>query len=200
MEKNEQIQLAWNYIKLTDIERLKPLIEGNVNPNSYISDEDCDINKLLAAAAAFGSLDSLSYLSDEGGNIEIVSKNGFSLLHWAASGGWDDIILFLISKGLSLDIEDKNGQAPLHLAAAHGHLSTIYLLIEHGANINCLTKFNWTPLHVSIAYGQQDVCNVLIQNGADYLITDSFGRSAEVLALEYNRKWWNDLLKKNDNN
>lgn len=198
MEKTDQVRLAWHYIKLNDVDNLKPLLSGGLNPNSSLIDSDCDINRLLSAAAAFGAFECLVSLFDEGGNIEIVSQNGYSLVHWAACGGWNDIILFLAAKGLSLDAEDANGQTPLHLAAAHGHLSTINLLISHGANINSVTKFKWTPLHVCIAYGQQYAAAALLQSGADSSLVDSFGRSPEVLANEYHRKWWNDLLNAND--
>ncbi|KAH0791876.1 ankyrin repeat domain-containing protein [Histomonas meleagridis] len=170
------------------------IVPREVDPNSSIPDRKCDIRNLLSAAAAYGSLECLQFLADNGGDLNCISRNGYTLLHWAAFGGWDDVIYYLIGKNLSVDAADNNKQTALHIACVCGHESTVLLLIENCAHIDHPAMFKWTPLHFAIAYGQKDVCKILLSKGAKIDLKDDLGRNAEVLAHEYKRSWWDSVV------
>lgn len=53
---------------------------------------------------------------DAGGDINIVDRDGQSLLHWAAKENNEKIVSYLIDKGLSGALQDINGNTPLHYA------------------------------------------------------------------------------------
>ncbi|KAH0792875.1 ankyrin repeat domain-containing protein [Histomonas meleagridis] len=187
------VEIAWKYIKLNDIENLKKMVPREVDPNASIPDEKCEIRFLMHAAAAFGSLDCLKYLVDEGGDLNHANSKGYTVLHWAAYGGWDDVLAYLFSKNVLLDTPEKTGQTALHIASARGHILCVNFLAGHGSILDKPAGFKWSPLHFAISYGQQDAAEILISKGANPGIVDSLGRSVDVLAHEYKRKWWDEI-------
>jgi ankyrin repeat protein len=74
------------------------------------------------------------------------SKDGNSILHWAAFRGADEIVYYYFSKSLGeVNLQNEKGQTPLHMAVlasplTEGHAGVVNLLIVHGANVGFLTK------------------------------------------------------------
>lgn len=189
------VERAWNSIKLNDITTLKQIVPSEVDPNASIPDENCEIRYLMHAAAAFGSLECLQYLVKIGGEegLRYATDKGYTVLHWAAYGGWEDILKYLHQKSVSLDTPEKTSQTALHIAAARGHLGCVEFLTQHLSMMDKTAEFKWTPLHFAIAYGQKETVTLLIKKGANTSIVDYLGRSADVLAREYKRKWWDEI-------
>ena len=92
--------------------------------------------------------------------------------------------------------DSKNAQTPLHVAAARGHLNAAQYLVSHGALLDAVAGFKWTPLHFAVAYGHEDVAKFLVKKGAKYgdNQVDSLRRSPDILAKEYKRNWWSDII------
>merc|ERR1711920_155301 len=59
-------------------------------------------------------------------------KDGYTMLHWAASKGRFDICQYLITKNASLALCDKYGRTAFDCARENGHKDTAKLLEELG--------------------------------------------------------------------
>ena len=192
----QNIEAAWNYIKFRDIEGLKKLVPSQVSANSSITDDSTDIKYLTHAAAAFGSLECLKYLVDSGADLKLTTPTGYSVIHWAAYGGWVDILEYLNAKKMLMTQTENSDQNALHIASARGHLNCAKYLIDCNLPLDRPAEYKWTPLHFAIAYGHSHIAKYLVERGASTSQVDLLGRSAEVLAREYNRTWWSDIQKR----
>lgn len=63
----------------------------------------------------------------------VVNKNGWTPLHYAASGGHVRVLAFLIGANADVNAESPNGTTPLMMAAMYGNSDTVKLLLESGA-------------------------------------------------------------------
>ncbi|KAK3241834.1 hypothetical protein CYMTET_48432 [Cymbomonas tetramitiformis] len=107
-----------------------------------------------------------------------ADKDGYTLVHCAASGGHADAAEFLLRSGLSPDVQDKFGNTPAHVAATKGTLEVLEVLAKHGASVNTnSSKFGWTPLHSAAFWGKADVVSVLLRLGADSRIKSGAGQT-----------------------
>ena len=63
-----------------------------------------------------------------------VQKDGWSPLHYAATGGSAAIIQLLLSKGAALEARSPNGSTPLMMAARYGNEEAVDALLAAGAS------------------------------------------------------------------
>ena len=63
-----------------------------------------------------------------------VQKDGWSPLHYAATGGSAAIVKLLLSKGAPLEARSPNGSTPLMMAARYGHEQSADLLLAKQAD------------------------------------------------------------------
>ena len=84
---------------------------------------------------------------------ESTTKNGRSLLHWAADYGNLDIYQSIMDKVPDKNPKDKNGITPLHCAADVGHLNICQLILNNVTDKCPKGKNGHTPLHCSARKG-----------------------------------------------
>jgi ankyrin repeat protein len=63
-----------------------------------------------------------------------VNKDGWSPLHYAATGGSAVIVKLLLSKGAALEARSPNGTTPLMMAARYGNEEAVDALLAAGAD------------------------------------------------------------------
>ena len=63
-----------------------------------------------------------------------VQKDGWSPLHYAATGGSAAIVKLLLSKGAPLEARSPNGSTPLMMAARYGNEEAVDALLAAGAD------------------------------------------------------------------
>ena len=63
-----------------------------------------------------------------------VQKDGWSPLHYAATGGSAAIVKLLLSKGAALEARSPNGSTPLMMAARYGNEEAVDALLAAGAD------------------------------------------------------------------
>lgn len=103
------------------------------------------------------------FLINEGANVNIKDKNGFTALHYAAKSNLKNIVKLLISKGLDINYKNSMGDTPLHLS----DLNLIPLLVENGANINDKNLEGYTKLHLEALKGNTSSIEYLLNQNAD---------------------------------
>lgn len=64
-----------------------------------------------------------------------VNKNGWTPLHYAATGGHARVAAFLIGAQADINAPSPNGTTPLMMAAMYGNADTVKLLLESGAKV-----------------------------------------------------------------
>jgi ankyrin repeat protein len=108
-----------------DLKTMKALLARGADP--LLATED-GTTPLMAAAGIGRSedrtleeeraaLEALKLISDLGGDVNAVNKNGLTAVHAAAYTGANEILRFLAAKGAKLNVMDKFGESPLSIAA-----------------------------------------------------------------------------------
>ncbi|MCK9686292.1 ankyrin repeat domain-containing protein [Scleromatobacter humisilvae] len=85
----------------------------------------------LMMAALKAEVDSATALVAHGA---AVRKDGWSPLHYAATGGSAAIVRLLLSKGAPIEARSPNGSTPLMMAARYGNEEAVDALLAAGAD------------------------------------------------------------------
>jgi ankyrin repeat protein len=86
----------------------------------------------LMMAALRGRLDWTQRLIERGGQ---VSREGWTPLHYAASGPEPKVVALLLDRGAAIDAPSPNRTTPLMMAARYGDEASADLLIARGADV-----------------------------------------------------------------
>ena len=143
----------------------------------------------LFLAAANGNLDILSYLFEQGANVNASSSAHFSglphySLHWytplivALKNGHNDAFTFLIDKGADVNLQDHQGYIALHYAVETKNFDAVSCLVYNGADVNLFTSFKCTPLMLACQSDNMDAINFLLNKGADVNLQGHQGYTA----------------------
>ena len=92
---------------------------------------------LLMMAALRGRLDAMKRLMARGAQ---VNREGWTPLHYAASGNEQAAVVLLLERGAQLDARAPNGNTPLMLAAGFGSVDAADLLALRGADVTLQNK------------------------------------------------------------
>jgi len=106
-------------------------------------------------------------LYNNGADINIQDKQGWTPLHWAARYGREATVELLLDKGADINIQDKQGWTPLHWAAYNGHEAIVQLLLAKGADASLQNIDGWTPLHYAVLNGYVAIAQLLLAKGAN---------------------------------
>ncbi|KAL6605878.1 hypothetical protein ACP70R_041531 [Stipagrostis hirtigluma subsp. patula] len=135
-------------------------------------------------------------LLDNGVDIDLVDKDGFTSLHKAVIGKKEAVISHLLRKGANPHVRDRDGATPLHYAVQVGALQTVKLLIKYKVDVNVADNDGWTPLHLAIQSRNRDIAKILLVSGADSTRRTKDGRTALDLSLCFGRDFKSyDLAK-----
>jgi hypothetical protein len=90
------------------------------------------------------------------GNLGVMKKllaagvpahqEGWSPLHYAATGRSTEAVAMLLDLGVPIDAPSPNGSTPLMMAARYGAESSVELLVKRGADLKRRNERQMTPL------------------------------------------------------
>lgn len=134
-------------------------------------------------AAATGQTERLTEQLGEG---EVFSPDGFTPLHLAAMFGHLETVRALLGGGADPCAVSRNAQAaqPLHSALGGRHWAAAQELLSRGADVNAAQLGGWTPLLLAVREGAEEVVAELLSRGASPQARTDEGESAADLARE----------------
>lgn len=106
-------------------------------------------------------------LLNNGIDINVKAKGGFTPLHTAAKYNDDGFSKILLNYGADVDAESADGSTPLHYAALNDNPRTLELLLDRGAKVNAKNKIGCTPLHIAAQRGNAKIVKILLSKGAE---------------------------------
>lgn len=119
----------------------------------------------LHMAAETGRLPLVTYLVEQGADVNGLMRYKQTPLHLAAVGGHKEVAAFLLDHGAATD-SDQWDETPLHAAAQYGQKEMIVLLLDHGANINAKDEHGEPPIEDAATVGNLEVYQLLVARGA----------------------------------
>nr|XP_019939707.1 PREDICTED: protein phosphatase 1 regulatory subunit 12C isoform X1 [Paralichthys olivaceus] len=156
----------------------------------------------LHQACIDGSMEIVTFLLEQGANVNQVDSEGWTPLHVAASCGYSDIADFLLQQGASLSAVNCDGDVPLDIALDETTESLLQdYTLRQGVDLEAAKRLEeeqimkdartWltegppadvrhlktgaTPLHVAAAKGYLEALKILCQCGLDVSAMDFDG-------------------------
>ena len=132
------------------------------------------IKNMAFLSAAEGLTDVLYKIIASGlVSVNIMYKDGRTLLHFAAAGGHTETVLILIVLGADKAIiADKFG-TPLHIAAGMGHVSTVKAMLRAGCPVDVVDNEGYSVLLVAAVSGNAEMIRELVSTpGCDINAAD----------------------------
>jgi serine/threonine-protein phosphatase 6 regulatory ankyrin repeat subunit A/serine/threonine-protein phosphatase 6 regulatory ankyrin repeat subunit B len=172
----EMNRLLYEAAPTASLDVLKWLVAHGAAPANVGTLQDLP---LLLRAAKTPRYERLEYLMSFGLDPLERSRDGSTLMHFAAQGGMDERVLsLLMAKGLKVNDTNNAGMQPMHFASVRA----IQVLVAAGADINAKDHDGRTALHQAARDNRNDVVAELIRNNASVLETDKRGRTPLHLA------------------
>ncbi|KAF6812509.1 ankyrin repeat protein [Colletotrichum plurivorum] len=139
----------------------------------------------LHLGAASQSTDILCFYGDHKlmEDVDILSDDGYTPLHFAASHGSVRNIQYLCARGCNVDARARDGSSPLHLAVRNNDEDSVGALINAGCK-SFPDSYGMTPLE-AVKRGDLQLCQRLVASGCDLEtpLNDCIGGSLLVEAL-----------------
>ncbi len=136
---------------------------------------------LLHHAAAFGTIDTMTYLLEIGADLTAKNRRGSTPLHWAIHD--DAKVRLLLGRGAGVNARQVEGRTPLYQAASLGNATAIVkLLLAGGADPQIATANGRTPLMAASGRGDIEAMTLLLNAKAAVDVRDGAGDTALILA------------------
>ncbi|KAE8608961.1 hypothetical protein XENTR_v10011676 [Xenopus tropicalis] len=130
----------------------------------------------------------LSKIPQNGLNVNVTSRDGFTPLHISALQGHLVLVCLLLKHGASVDVKNGNRALPLHLACHKGHLEVVKTLMEYSTGKNKKDMNGNTPLLYACMGGHLEIALLLLEHGASVNIRNVKGNTALHEAVRRNHE------------
>jgi ankyrin repeat protein len=117
-------------------------------------------------------------------NLNIVDKQGRTLLHHAVISQAVSVSIFLISQNVLLNVHDCLGWAPLHYAAQNHNIDIANILLSAGAEVDVIDEHGNSALWRAVfdSKGRGEFIKLLLFHGAKRNLENLHGVSPIGLA------------------
>ena len=128
-------------------------------------------------------------LANDGFDINVVDKFGYSALHIAcADVNLVSMAELLIDLGINVNIQDAKGATALHYVAEYGQDYLAGLLLKKGADLSIQDKYGnqplWTATFNDKGFGRRfGMIKLFLDNGADARHKNNVGKSPQDIVL-----------------
>jgi ankyrin repeat protein len=136
----------------------------------------------LVSAARNGDTDSVRSLLVEGADVDAVSGDGTTALHWASYRDDVELVALLLDAEASVNVANDLGATALWSASQNGSVAMAGRLLEAGADPNAALLSGETPLMVGARAGAAKVVELLLEYGAETDTRAARGQTALMWA------------------
>lgn len=184
-------EAAWN----GDFETVKAMLEEN--PKLLNAKGPWEWTP-LQRAVYFNHVNIISFLVSKGADVNIITPDGETALHWAIKLGHEELSHFFITNDADETIRDNWGTSPLQLAVENGYLEIVETLIEKGVDPHVeASHYGRSLLHLASIHGYYDIAKILIEKGANINTIDDNGNNSLYYAARYGNENIAELLVAN---
>jgi ankyrin repeat protein len=164
---------VWKAAAYGDFDALKRYADESPG---ILSTPDADGYHCLQWAALNNRVAVITYLLDQGSDINAVDATGQTALHWTAVRGAIPALETLLRAGADMTIQDSRGYTVCHVAAQYGQTAVLYhLAMKWGADTDSLDHDERTPLHWAAYKGFADTARLLLVIGSRATLPDHEG-------------------------
>ena len=164
---------VWKAAAYGDFDKLKRLSDDDP---AVLRAPDDQGYYCLQWAALNNKVAVITYLLDQGCDINAVDTNGQTALHWTAVRGYVPALETLLRAGADLNAADSRGYTVCHVAAQYGHTAILYhLAMKWGADTDGCDGDGRTPLHWAAYKGFADTVRLLLVMGSRATLPDNEG-------------------------
>lgn len=193
-----------------NVDILKELIEFGADMNLKTDDDDKWTPLMLAAGNDNGGInendelskdrrdETVQFLLNNGADINLCNKNGYSPLYLACFDGHHSTVEILLKNRANINSCSKNKTSPLYIACLNGHEYTAELLLSNGSDINSNTKDGTSPLIAACFQGHDNIVHLLLKRGANVNSCDKDGVGPFFIACQNGHESTVQLLLKNE--
>jgi serine/threonine-protein phosphatase 6 regulatory ankyrin repeat subunit B len=166
-----------NAAKTGDIAQVKALMSaGDVDANVIDSFQ----NSALLMAVDNKHLAVAEFLLQQGANIHLDNKYGYTPLMQAVMRNDAKMVSMLLDKGAKIDQKNFYTElTPLMMAVDNGSMEMVELLLVRGAQLNLQDERGRSALMHATAARQPKIAERLLRAGADTTLKDKQGRTAD---------------------
>lgn len=133
-----------------------------------LSAKDNEGFSLLHHAARCDQAKLVSFLLDNGADIDMKGDNGCTALYVAVRHKSTETVKVLLQRGADPSIPDDETETPLLFAARRGYKDiTALLLKDTRTEVNYADSRDLTPFHAACSSGDRSLCELLLKHGAD---------------------------------
>ncbi|MEO6081095.1 MAG: ankyrin repeat domain-containing protein [Steroidobacteraceae bacterium] len=119
-----------------------------------------------------------------GGDLNAVSTEGSTALHFAIAAGEAAVVKVLVDAGINITTRNLAGVSPLQLAITNGETAITKTLLAKGADAKVRDEANETLLMLAARNGDGAMASALIAAGADLnYVEPQFGQDALMIAV-----------------
>lgn len=139
----------------------------------------------IAAVARKRDWDAVMALARRPGtDLNVVSSEGSSALHFAIDAGESIVVQALLVAGIDIAKRNLAGITPMQLAVLTGDTTIVKLLLDKGADATARDEAKESLLMLAARHGDGEMARALIASGAevDY-IEPQFGQDALMIAV-----------------
>ena len=136
------------------------MLTNSKYPQELINLADEDGYTPLIHATISENIELMRYLVSQGADVNAMTKNGASAIHYASNDGSVERISFLLDHGANLQCQSIVG-TPLHWAAGQQRCEAIRYLISRGADINASGK-SPPPIFLAAASQSDEAVSIFL--------------------------------------
>jgi len=132
-------------------------------------------------------------LLQSGANVDILGKDGKTVLHFAVEKGQDKFVQLLLEYRPNVNTQDKDGKTVLHCAVQRRKEKFVQLLLKCRPNVNTQDKDSKTVLHVAVEIGCSQIFEHVLKHCP--AVNNNSNRSALNVAVHGNGRQYGKIVK-----